>query len=58
MSTEQIFVGIDVSKARLDIAVRPNGKEWSEANGDSGIAEIVGSCSLEEAVEEKYDSLP
>ena len=41
MSTEQIFVGIDVSKARLEIAVRPNGKEWSEANGDSGIAEIV-----------------
>ena len=41
MSTEQIFVGIDVSKARLDIAVRPNGQEWSEANGDSGIAEIV-----------------
>ena len=46
MSTEQIFVGIDVSKARLDIAVRPNGKEWSEANGDSGIAEIV--ANLEE----------
>ena len=28
------YVGNDVSKARLDIAVRPRGDEWSEANND------------------------
>ena len=28
MGGEPRFVGIDVSKARLDVAVRPTGKRW------------------------------
>ena len=41
MSGERVYVGIDVSKARLDIAVRPIGDGWSEANIDSGIEQVV-----------------
>ena len=41
MRPEMVYVGIDVSKARLDIAVRPRGDEWSEANDDAGIGRLV-----------------
>lgn len=41
MGTDRVYVGIDVSKARLDIAVRPSGDEWSEANDDVGIERLV-----------------
>lgn len=30
------FVGIDVSKARLDVAVRPSGETWTVANDEEG----------------------
>jgi hypothetical protein len=29
MTESAVFVGIDVSKAQLDVAVRPSGSEWS-----------------------------
>ncbi len=35
------FVGIDVSKARLDIAVRPSGEACSHATDEPGIAALV-----------------
>jgi transposase len=35
------YVGIDVSKARLDIAVRPSGEAWQSANDEAGIAALV-----------------
>ena len=38
---QQIFVGIDVSKARLDGASRPDGSAFSEANDARGIAALV-----------------
>jgi transposase len=34
------FVGIDVSKARLDIAVRPSALRWQVSNDDAGIREL------------------
>jgi len=37
-----VVVGIDVAKAALDVAVRPQGEEWHLANDAAGIAEIVG----------------
>ena len=37
----QSFVGIDVSKARLDVAVRPSGEAWSYANDEPGIAGLL-----------------
>lgn len=41
-STESpIFVGIDVSKASLDVAVRPTGDVWQVNNDVKGIDELV-----------------
>jgi transposase len=36
-----IFVGIDVSKARLDVALRPSDKSLSVANNPSGVASLL-----------------
>lgn len=35
------FVGIDVSKAALDVALRPDEGPWRYANDEAGIAELV-----------------
>ena len=35
------FVGIDVAKATLDVAVRPSGQRWQAANTPVGIAAVV-----------------
>ena len=35
------FVGIDVSKATLDVAVRPTGETWTSANAPDGIDALV-----------------
>jgi transposase len=37
----ELFVGIDVSKAVLDIAVAPTGESWSVANTTEGMQELV-----------------
>jgi transposase len=36
-----VFVGIDVSKSRLDIAVRPSGEIWQCSNDEAGFATLV-----------------
>ena len=36
-----VFIGIDVSKDRLDVAARPMGERWQVANTDLGIASLV-----------------
>lgn len=41
MTKAEVFVGIDVSKARLDVVVLPDEKTWSTTNDDDGISEIV-----------------
>ena len=35
------FVGIDVSKDRLDVAVLPSGESWPTANQDEDIQSLV-----------------
>ena len=35
------FVGIDVSKTALDVALRPEGTHWRSANDEAGIREVV-----------------
>jgi len=37
----EIYVGIDVSKDTLDVAVRPGGQTWSTTNDLEGIDELV-----------------
>ena len=41
MSTPQVFVGIDVAKAQLDLALRPTGERWAVTNDAPGIAALV-----------------
>src|SRR5262245_50798684 len=41
MSDPQVFVGIDVSTARLDVALRPTAECWHVNNDESGIAGLV-----------------
>jgi transposase len=36
-----VHVGIDVSKARLDIAVHESGEVWAESNDGSGISRLI-----------------
>lgn len=43
------WVGIDVSKATLDVCVEPSGKQWCSPNDASGIEEIITTLS-EDAV--------
>ena len=43
MKTEssELFIGVDISKARLDIANDSNSEVWSELNNDSGVSLLV-----------------
>ena len=41
MEQEEIYVGIDVSKARVDVAVRPANDGWMVSNDDAGIRLLV-----------------
>ena len=38
---QQIFIGIDVSKTKLDIAVRPTRDQWSTANAPTEISALA-----------------
>ena len=35
------FVGIDVAKAQLDVAVRPSGERWAVPNDAGGVVTLV-----------------
>ena len=37
----ETFVGIDVSKAQLDVATRPDGTTWTVSNDEAGISALV-----------------
>ena len=41
MEQESIFVGIDVAKAQLDVAVRPADDRWEISHDDAGIGQLV-----------------
>ena len=41
MSDVPCFIGIDVAKAQLDIALRPSGERWAVPNDASGVATLV-----------------
>lgn len=41
------YVGIDVSKIRLDVALLPSAECWSESNDEAGIVSVVERlCAL------------
>jgi transposase len=39
--TQDLFIGIDVSKATLDVAVLPGEHAWAVANSEDGIQELI-----------------
>jgi transposase len=39
--SQELFIGIDVSKATLDVAVLPTKESWSVPNTDKGIGDLV-----------------
>lgn len=41
MTEEPRYVGIDVSKAQVDVAVRPTGQRWVVSYDESGVEELV-----------------
>jgi len=41
MSSEAVFVGIDVSKENLDVGVLPTGEHWRTPNQDKPIASLI-----------------
>jgi len=41
MEPGECFVGIDVSKATLDVATRPAATPWTEAHTEAGITALV-----------------
>ena len=43
MKGEAIYIGIDVAKDRLDVAVRPKGKGWSVFYEDREVEKLVAS---------------
>jgi len=45
MTSQAVFVGIDVSKARLDLCFWPSGEQLAFANDGKGIAELVRHLS-------------
>ena len=36
-----MFVGIDVAKAELVIAIRPSGERWTATNDEAGIQQLL-----------------
>jgi transposase len=47
METAPRFVGIDVAKAHLDVAVRPTGEHWQVANDEAGRAALLARLPAE-----------
>jgi transposase len=41
MEQQGVFVGVDVSKAKLDVAIRPSGEFFSEANDERSVRRLV-----------------
>ncbi len=41
MTEAQLYVGIDVSKDTLDVAVRPTGQQWRVSNTEEGLGPLV-----------------
>ena len=41
MTPSPVFIGLDVAKVTLDVALRPSGEQWSVPNDEAGIAALV-----------------
>lgn len=46
MEQEAIYVGVDVAKAQMDVAVRPTDDGWVVDNDDAGIRQLVSRLKI------------
>ena len=44
--SKELYVGIDVSKKTLDIAIRPTDEAWQVGNDPEGIAQLIGQLKM------------
>lgn len=49
MESGAVFIGIDVSKAHLDVAALPGDEVWREGNAEEGIARLVKGVKSRES---------
>ena len=50
MEQEAIYVGIDVAKAQVDVAVRPTDERWEVSHDDAGIRQLISKLKTLEPV--------
>lgn len=50
MEQEAIYVGIDVAKDQVDVAVRPTGQRWTISYDEAGVRELVSQVNALEPV--------
>ena len=50
MEQEATYVGVDVAKARLDVAVRPSGDGWHVPSDEAGVRQLVSRLKAIEPV--------
>ena len=41
MEQEETYVGIDVSKAQVDLSIRPTGDRWEVSHDEPGVRKLV-----------------
>ena len=50
MEQEGIYVGIDVAKAQVDVAIRPSDDRWEISHDDAGVRQLVSQLKTLEPV--------
>ncbi len=50
MEQEGIYVGIDVAKAQVDVAIRPSDDRWEISHEDAGVRQLVSRLKVLEPV--------
>ena len=50
MAQEATYVGIDVAKAKVDVAVRPSADGWEVSNNEAGIRQLVNQLKALEPI--------
>ena len=46
MEQEGIYVGIDVAKAQVNVAIRPSDDRWEISHDDAGVRQLVSRLKV------------
>ena len=50
MEQEATYIGVDVAKAQVDVAVRPSGARWDVSRDEAGVRQLVSRLKALEPV--------